>query len=265
MGREWLWWLGEFGLAAVVAVVAGFVTGDVPISILYGLFVGTVFFVLREHRRVAFQLHQDVSNIEDKVLNLPSTLRDKPDINPFMKQVANRSRDDAIRLAKEAESGEIVLHSINLINVMTEMLKQAKPGDKYVGTNYGVSFDNTPVGMVARQQQFDFADKGIDITRVFVEAITATPEDKKFIREEMERQKNRINVRFIKESLIPTEARGNWGLLYDKIFGRPTFHKMSRAGGGQQVDEIRVYTKPEELNKAKEWAETILKLSEEYK
>ena len=34
MGREWLWWLGEFGLAAVVAVVAGFITGDVPISIL---------------------------------------------------------------------------------------------------------------------------------------------------------------------------------------------------------------------------------------
>ena len=46
MSKEWLWWLGEFGLAAVVAVVAGFVTKDVPISILYGLFVGTVFFVL---------------------------------------------------------------------------------------------------------------------------------------------------------------------------------------------------------------------------
>jgi hypothetical protein len=41
MSNEWRWWLGEFGLAATVAVVAGFVTRDVPISILYGLFVGT--------------------------------------------------------------------------------------------------------------------------------------------------------------------------------------------------------------------------------
>ncbi len=49
MTKEWLWWLGEFGLAVVVAVVSGFVTKDVPVSILYGLFVGTVFFVLRQN------------------------------------------------------------------------------------------------------------------------------------------------------------------------------------------------------------------------
>ena len=43
MGKEWLWWLGEFGLAATVAVIAGFVTRDVPISILYGLFIGSAY------------------------------------------------------------------------------------------------------------------------------------------------------------------------------------------------------------------------------
>ena len=71
MGKEWLWWLGEFGLAAIVAVVAGFITGDVPISILYGLFVGTVFFALRTHSRIASQQERQASELEDKVLNLP--------------------------------------------------------------------------------------------------------------------------------------------------------------------------------------------------
>jgi len=70
MGREWLWWLGEFGLAATVAIVAGFVTGDVPISILYGLFVGTVFFVLREHRRVVSQHERLVNEMEDRAMTI---------------------------------------------------------------------------------------------------------------------------------------------------------------------------------------------------
>jgi len=61
MGREWLWWLGEFGLAATVAIVAGFVTRDVPISILYGLFVGTVFFNLRQFTRISSRFDRQVS------------------------------------------------------------------------------------------------------------------------------------------------------------------------------------------------------------
>ena len=67
MSREWLWWISEFGLVVVVAVVAGFVTKDVPISILYGLFVGTVFFVLREHRRVVAHQERQVSEIAEMV------------------------------------------------------------------------------------------------------------------------------------------------------------------------------------------------------
>ena len=85
MGREWLWWLGEFGLAAaVVAVVAGFVTKDVPISVLYGLFAGTVFFILREHRRVGSQFERHVAELEDKALDLPATLRYKQDVDPYL-------------------------------------------------------------------------------------------------------------------------------------------------------------------------------------
>ena len=97
MSREWLWWLGEFGLAAVVAVVAGFATGDVPISILYGLFVGTVFFALREHRNVNAQQKRQVSEMEDKALNLPITLSKLEYANPIMKQLAHSAREEAIR------------------------------------------------------------------------------------------------------------------------------------------------------------------------
>ena len=101
MGKEWLWWLGEFGLAATVAVVAGFVTRDVPISILYGLFVGTGFFVLREHRRVVAQHERQVMEMEDKALNLPVTLRYKKEVDPYLRQLTESARDEAIRLAKE--------------------------------------------------------------------------------------------------------------------------------------------------------------------
>ncbi len=41
MGKEWLWWLGEFGLAATVAVVAGFVTGEYYCTI-HPSMVGTI-------------------------------------------------------------------------------------------------------------------------------------------------------------------------------------------------------------------------------
>jgi len=91
MGKEWLWWLGEFGLAATVAVVAGFVTKDVPISILYGLFVGTVFFVLREHRRVVIQHEKLVTEMEDKALNLPPTFTHLEILEPNVRHLIERA------------------------------------------------------------------------------------------------------------------------------------------------------------------------------
>ena len=110
MSKEWLWWLGEFGLAAVVAVVAGFVTKDVSISILYGLFVGTVFFALRTHTRVASQLNRDVAELEDKALNLPTTIV-REDINPYLKQVILSERNDFVRMAKEVANGELIMQA----------------------------------------------------------------------------------------------------------------------------------------------------------
>jgi len=264
MSKEWQWWLGEFGLATVVAVISGLVTKDIPISVLYGLFVGTVFFILREHRRVGSQFERHVAELEDKALNLPVTLKHKEDMNPFLKQIASSTRDEALRLAKEAVDGEMVLHSRPLANIIIEMMKLARPGDKTFGTNYGVMFD-TPQGAIARQQQFDLAEKGVDITRVFIEAVTATPEEKKRLRQEMDRQKGHLNVRFVKESLLPPEARKNMTLIYDKIFGWGTYMKTVSTGRGQLVDEIRLYTRREELEKAKELAETVIRLSEEYK
>ena len=73
MSKEWLWWLAEFGLAAVVAVVAGIVTKDIPSSILYGLFVGTVFFVLHQNSRVASQFHKEVTELVEKAKKAQQT------------------------------------------------------------------------------------------------------------------------------------------------------------------------------------------------
>ncbi|HEY50670.1 MAG TPA: hypothetical protein G4O20_02575 [Dehalococcoidia bacterium] len=259
MGKEWLWWLGEFGLAAVVAIVAGFVTGDVPISILYGLFVGTVFFALREQRRVTSQQERQASELEDKVLNLPVTLSKLEEASPYMKRLAHSARDEAIRYIKGAADGEIVVKARHIVQVAIDVYKQAKPGDKVFSTNYWSAY-STPQSDLYRRTLLDLAANGVDITRVFIEGDTFTDEEKKRQREEMERLKDHLHVRFVKESLLPPEARKNIAFIVDRIYGY-----ASSTSKGILFDEARFYTRREELDKGKELAETIIKLSEEYK
>ena len=264
MSKEWLWWLSEFGLVAVVAVVAGFVTMDVPISILYGLFVGTVFFVLREHRRVASQLHQDVSNMKDEVLNLPTALSHRKDIHPFLKKIVHLEKDELLRLAKEAEEGEMRLMSRPVLNPVTDIYSLVQPGDRIVSTNSGVGW-GTPQFDVVRQINFDLVDKGVDMTRIFVEDTAATAEDKKRLRQEMDRQKGHLQVRFIKESRLPPEAKKNSILIYGRLFAFGSYQKITGTGIRQSLDIANFCTRHDVVEKAQEMTENLIKLSEEYK
>ncbi len=264
MGKEWLWWLGEFGLAAVVAIVAGFVTRDVPISILYGLFVGTVFFALRELRRVISQFSGEVADMEDKALNLPVTLSKLEDADPYLKHLAHSAKDEAMRFTKGAVDGEILVKSRHMVQVSIELTKQAQPGDTVFATNYWAGYYH-PLTDIWRQTCFDVAAKGVDFTRVFIEGVTFTHEEKKRQREEMERQKEHIHVRFVKESLLPPEARRNFMVIFNRIVGYAALTRLGSASKGMSFEDIRLYTRREELEKAKELAETIIKLSEEYK
>ncbi|MEE9366366.1 MAG: hypothetical protein V3W44_06745 [Dehalococcoidales bacterium] len=264
MSKEWLWWLGEFGLAAVVAIVAGFVTKDVPISILYGLFVGTVFFVLREHRRVVSQHEQIVSQMEDKAMNFPVTLSHRGDIDPFLRRIVYSEKDELLRLAREAEDGEIKLKSRLVSQVLPDYMRLARPGDKVVTTNSGVGW-GTPQWDILRQICFDLVDKGVDFTRIFVEDTAATAEDKKRLRQEMEREKGRIKVRWMKESRLPPDARKNSVLIYDRYIAYGTYSKTVGTGIRQILEETTFSARRDELEKAREMAENLIKLSEEYK
>jgi hypothetical protein len=259
MSREWLWWLGEFGLAAVVAVVAGFITGDVPISILYGLFVGTVFFALKEQRNMIAQQKRQASEMEDKVLNLPVTLSKLDEASPYLKRLAHSARDEAIRYIKGAVDGEIVVKTRSAIQEAIDVYKQAKPGDKVFSTNYWSGY-STPQSDLYRRTIIDLAASGVDVTRVFIEGETFTDEEKKRQREEMERLKGHIHVRFVKESLLPPEARKNLAVIYDKFYG------YGRSGSQWTLfDEVRFITRRDEVEKGMAIVETIIKLSEEYK
>ena len=264
MSKEWLWWLGEFGLAATVAVVAGFVTKDVPISILYGLFVGTVFFVLRQNSRVASQFHKEVTELEDKALNLPVTLSYLEDVDPYLKQIVRSERSELLRLAKGAADGDIVLRTRHIVQIMNDMHKLPRRGDRVVALSTGVRL-GTPQWDITRQINFELADKGVDFTRIFIELTGATPEDKKRLKEEMDREKERLHVRFVKESRLPLEARKNMFLIFDKIVGYPGWIKPEEVSRGRIAEELRICARRDELEKAQELAETIIKLSEEYK
>ncbi len=224
MSREWLWWLGEFGLAATVAVVAGFVTKDIPLSILYGLFLGTVFFVLRHLTRITSQLDRQVSDMKDEVLNLPTTLSHKGNVDPFLRRIVQYEKEELLRLAKEAEDGKLTVKARIIARFLPDYYKLARPGDKCLATNAWVGW-GTPQWDVIRQTCFDMADKGIDMTRIFIEPAGATPEDKKHLQQEMDRQKEKIKVRFIKESRVPEGAKVNSFLIYDRYFAYATYSK----------------------------------------
>jgi hypothetical protein len=264
MSREWLWWLGEFGLAATVAVVAGFVTGDVPISILYGLFIGTVSFVLRHLTRITSQLDRQVSNMKDEALNLPTTLSHQENINPFLRRIVQFEKDELLRLAKEAEDGKLTIKARIIARFLPDYFKLAQQGDKVLAINAWVGW-GTPQWDVIRQVNFDLADKGVDLTRIFIEPTGATSEDKKHIRQEMDRQKERIKVRFMKESRFPEGAKINSFFIYGKYFAYATYSKTPGTSVRHVVEEATFCTNRDELERAQQMAENLIKLSEEYK
>ncbi|TES90567.1 MAG: hypothetical protein E3J94_04870 [Desulfobacteraceae bacterium] len=264
MSKEWLWWLGEFGLVAVVAVVAGFVTRDVPISILYGLFVGTVFFVLREHRRVVAQQERQVYMMEDKALNLPITLSHLENVDPYLKHVIESERNEFLRLAREVIDGEITIKTRTTGQLIIDYWKLSRPGDKIIATNSGAGW-GTPAWEMYRQLNFEMAERGADFTRIFVEPTMATPEDKKHLKQEMDRQKEHLKVRFIKEAKLPPRAMLNSVLIGDRYYGYIIVSKPVGSGLRQVPDEFKVFTRRDEVEKAQELMETLIKLSEEYK
>lgn len=264
MSKEWLWWLGEFGLAATVAVIAGFVTRDVPISILYGLFVGTVFFALRQNSRVASQFHKEVTELEDKALNLPITLSHLENVDPYLKYIIDIERNEFLRLAKEVIDGDITVKTRTTGQLIIDYWKLSRPGDKIIATNSGTGW-GTPAWDIHRQLNFDLAKQGADITRIFIEPTMATPDDKKRLREEMDRQKEHLKVRFIKEAKLPPGAILNSSLIGDRYYGYIIVSKQTGSGLRQVPDEFKVITRRDKLEKAKETMETLIKLSEEYK
>ncbi len=264
MSREWLWWLGEFGLAATVAIVAGFVTGDVPISILYGLFVGTVFFVLRQQTRIASQLDNQVSEMKDEALNLPIKLSHLENADPYFKHIIDGERNELLRLAREVGDGELTLRSRSTAQSAIDYMKLHRPGDRVISANTGANL-GTPLMDILRQMNFNMAEKGVDITRVFVEPTGATPEEKKRRKQEMDKEKEHLKVRFIKESHVPPGTPQNFQLIVDRYFRYGTYSKAVGSGLKQIQDEIKIFTRRNELEKAKDMAENLIKLSEEYK
>jgi hypothetical protein len=176
-----------------------------------------------------------------------------------MRRFAHSARDEAIRCIKGAVDGEFAVKARSILQEAIDVYKQAKPGDKIFNTNYWSGYP-TPQSDLYRRTIFDLAASGVDITRVFIEGDSFTDDEKKRQRDEMDRLKDRIHVRFVTESLLTPEARVNFLFIYDKIVG----YAIS-ARNLNLVNDIQFYTRREELDKAKELAETVIRLSEEYK
>ena len=90
-------------------------------------------------------------------------------------------------------------------------------------------------------------------------------EHKKRIKQQMDHQKEHLKVRFIKESQLPLGTPQNSQLIVDRYFRYGTYSKPMGSGVKQIMDEIKIFTNRDELEKAKQMAENLIKLSEEYK
>ena len=202
--------------------------------------------------------------MEDKAMNFPVTLSNRGDMDPFLKKIVHSEKDELLRLAKEAEDGKLTVKARIIARFLPEYFKLAKPGDRVLGINAWVGW-GTPQWDVIRQIQFEMADKGVDFTRIFIEPAAATTEDKKHIRQEMDRQKEKFKVRFIKESRVPDGTKMNSFFIYDKYFAYATYSKTPGTSIRHVVEETTFCTRRDELEKAKEMAENLIKLSEEYK
>lgn len=264
MFGEWRWWLGEFVLATVVGVVSGFLTKDVPISVLYALFAGTAFFILREHKRVSSHCEHNVAQWEQKALNLPITLSHLENGDPYIKQLVRSAINEGQLLARGAADGEIVLRPRSIQQIAIDFIKQAKPGDKVFATSYinPIAFWSTAEGALYRQICFDLAERGVQITRVFIEAARADQVEKECVKAEMKEQKQKgyanMELRKTTEARLPAEARKDLFLIYDR------YVSYLGIGGGNTLEYLRICTRPDQLQKAKTLAQYIIGLSDEY-
>jgi len=185
-------------------------------------------------------------------------------VDPYLKQIIESERNEFLRLAREVIDGEITVKTRTAGHFVLDFWKLVRPGDKIIATNSGVGW-GTPAWEMSRQLCFELAEKGADITRIFIELEMATPEDKERLREEMDRQKGHVKVRFIKESELPAGVILNSGLLVDRYYACLTVSKPIGSGLRQAPDECTIFSRRDKLDKVKETMEAVIKLSEEYK
>jgi hypothetical protein len=262
MGKEWRWWLGEFGTATAVGIISSIFTKDIPISILCGLVVGTVFFILRENKRLTDGLNQGIAEWEDKALELSTVLGYLQNLDPYFKKQVLAKKDELLRLAKDAKDGEITFRPRSIQQIAIDILRQAKPGEKIFATSYinPEAFWCTPEGELYRQACFDLASQGVEITRIFIESSHATERDKQCVMDEVRLQRDHKNVKLRKtlESRLPPEARKDILLIPGRYL------VYLGIGTGDILEELRICTATEELEKAKSLVDNLLQLSQEY-
>jgi hypothetical protein len=262
MKSEWPWWLGEAATGIMVGFSSSAITGEPLISILYGVFTSMLFFILREHTRATSALEHKVGQWEDNVLGLVGMASYGEKLDDFVQQEIRLQREALVRLANSAKSGEIVIRSRSVQQVAIDLLKQAKAGDKVFATSYVNPdiFWCTPEGQLYRQACFDLCNHGVEITRVFIERARADEREKQSVIDEMKRQKRTKDLKLRKtlESRLPTQARKDMLL----IPGR--FVAYLGIGTGDVLEEVRVCTAAEQIERAKKLVADITTLSDEY-
>lgn len=256
---RWLYGLIATGAAAIVGGISYRVAQTVQLTVVYSLLTWVIAFALGETTRVSSRLEKKVAEWELKVLNLQYLMPYLDRADPYVRDQVRALLDALHDLVRTATKGEMVLKPHSAQRDCIDLLKRVQ-SENVFATSYidPKSFWCTPEGALYRQQCFNLVQRGIEITRVFIEPTRADDGQKQCIKDEILKQKtNGVRVRRVLESALPEGCRKDFILIPDKYVG------YLGVGKADVVEQLTVCFSKKELNKAKQLAEEILTFSVE--
>lgn len=206
------------------------------------------------------QIRKKVNTWELKVLDLQHlmTYLEQPD--PYVEEQVQVVLSELRNLTKTAAQGEVILKAHSVQRDCAQILKQVKSEDVFATSFVDPrNFWCTPQGDLYRQQCFDLVRKGIKITRVFIEPARVDDEELQCIEDEIEKQKSKgVRVKRVPESNLPEECRLDFLLIPGKYVAY-----LVLGARGDVLQELKVCFGKEGLDKAKQLAEEVERLSTE--
>jgi len=264
------YYIGEVLTGIFVGLLAHWANLDLPISALLGFMSGALFFLLRGYFLILSQASTLV-NLASRGMDtaLQESLRCIETLaRTRVKQLTRDSflRDELSSAVKRFSSlieqvcqGKMVFESEAIQRPLVRLLQRTQKGDKIFATSLikTAMFWRNPQGDRYRQVNFEVANRGVNITRVFIERAGADKKEREWINEEIKKQMGHANI-----TLKSVNARDLTEIARrDMLLVEGKYVVYLDIGTGEALNKLEVYTDIADLQRAQEIVEEIERTS----